>query len=311
MNMHAARTSPWTYSTGIQCGDAAGPFSTNLHGYATRTSSMDMEQRHAVRTSRIDIHNGQAAWTCSNDLHLGHAVWTCRMHMQHGYTAWTCCMNNQHGHAAMTCSMDMQNAYAALIYSMDMLHGHAAWTCGKDLRHGPAAWTCSREKCGMDMQHEHAAKTLRVAWTWSMGIRDEHAEWTCGMDIQYGHAHMYVHINVFSHIHGHICIYMQSERQTASVQYLQRYCSANSNRGQYEAQIIRAGKLEIRPFFFLNFKGTPSQEEHKTIFSSLKTIMMALSGQSDATALFQAIRYTLCDTYIDFPQSVNSRKSIF
>ncbi len=31
---------------------------------------------------------------------------------------------------------------------------------------------------------------------------------------------------------------------------------------------------------------------------------MALSGQSDAMALFPAIRYTLCDTYIDFPQSV-------
>jgi hypothetical protein len=30
-------------------------------------------------------------------------------------------------------------------------------------------------------------------------------------------------------------------------------------------QIIRAGKLEARPFFFLNFKGTPSQEEQKTI----------------------------------------------
>jgi hypothetical protein len=34
------------------------------------------------------------------------------------------------------------------------------------------------------------------------------------------------------------------------------------------AQIIRAGKLEARPFFFSNFKGTPAQEEHKTIFSS-------------------------------------------
>jgi hypothetical protein len=38
---------------------------------------------------------------------------------------------------------------------------------------------------------------------------------------------------------------------------------------------------------------------------------MALSGQSDATALFLAVRYTLCDTYIDFPQSVNSGKSIW
>jgi hypothetical protein len=54
-------------------------------------------------------------------------------------------------------------------------------------------------------------------------------------------------------------------------------------------------------FFFSNFKGTPSQEEHKTIFSSLKISKMALSGQSDATGLFSAVRYTLCDTYIDFP----------
>jgi hypothetical protein len=37
---------------------------------------------------------------------------------------------------------------------------------------------------------------------------------------------------------------------------------------------------------------------------------MALSELSDATALFSAVRYTLCDTYIDFPQSVNSGKSI-
>jgi hypothetical protein len=47
------------------------------------------------------------------------------------------------------------------------------------------------------------------------------------------------------------------------------------------------------------------------MFSGLKISKMALSGQSDATALFLAVRYTLCDTYIDFPQSVNSGKSIF
>jgi hypothetical protein len=58
--------------------------------------------------------------------------------------------------------------------------------------------------------------------------------------------------------------------------------------------------LEARPFFFLNFKGTPSQEEHKTIFSGLKINEMALSGQSDATALFSAVCYTLCDIYNDF-----------
>jgi hypothetical protein len=31
--------------------------------------------------------------------------------------------------------------------------------------------------------------------------------------------------------------------------------------------MIRPRKLEAGPFFFLNFKGKPSQEEHKTIFS--------------------------------------------
>jgi hypothetical protein len=49
-------------------------------------------------------------------------------------------------------------------------------------------------------------------------------------------------------------------------------------------QIIRAGKLEARPLNFLNFKGTPSQEGHKTIFSSLKICKMALSNQIDFLA---------------------------
>jgi hypothetical protein len=66
--------------------------------------------------------------------------------------------------------------------------------------------------------------------------------------------------------------------------------------------------VEARPFFFSNFKGTPSQEEHKIIFSSLMINKMALSGKSYAMVLFSAARYTLCDTYIDFPQSVNSGK---
>jgi hypothetical protein len=36
--------------------------------------------------------------------------------------------------------------------------------------------------------------------------------------------------------------------------------------------------MEARPVFFLNFKGTPSQEEHKTIFSGLKIKKMAYPG---------------------------------
>jgi hypothetical protein len=43
-------------------------------------------------------------------------------------------------------------------------------------------------------------------------------------------------------------------------------------RGQYSAKIIRAGKLEARQFFLLNFKGTPSQEQHKTILSGLSKL---------------------------------------
>jgi hypothetical protein len=39
------------------------------------------------------------------------------------------------------------------------------------------------------------------------------------------------------------------------------------------------GKLEARLFFFLNFKGTPSQEEHKTIFSGKTICRLALSDQ--------------------------------
>ncbi len=33
---------------------------------------------------------------------------------------------------------------------------------------------------------------------------------------------------------------------------------------------------------------------------------MALSRQSEATALFSTVCHALCDIYIDFPQSVNS-----
>jgi hypothetical protein len=82
----------------------------------------------------------------------------------------------------------------------------------------------------------------------------------------------------------------------------------NSNRGQYYAQIIRAGKLEACPFFFSNFKGTPSQEEPKTNFSILKISKMALSGQSDATVLFQqsailSVTLTLTFRSLSIPES--------
>jgi hypothetical protein len=37
----------------------------------------------------------------------------------------------------------------------------------------------------------------------------------------------------------------------------------------------------------LNFKGTPSQEEHKTIFSGLTICQMALSKHSDGISSIQ------------------------
>jgi hypothetical protein len=44
--------------------------------------------------------------------------------------------------------------------------------------------------------------------------------------------------------------------------------------------------MEVRPFLFLNFKGTPSQVEQKTIFSGLRICKMALSNQIDFPAFF-------------------------
>jgi hypothetical protein len=71
-----------------------------------------------------------------------------------------------------------------------------------------------------------------------------------------------------------------------------RYCPVNSKRGRYYAQIIRDGKLEARLFFFLNFKRTPLQEEHKTIFSGLTICKMASSDLSDFTAIFRFRKIT-------------------
>jgi hypothetical protein len=57
-------------------------------------------------------------------------------------------------------------------------------------------------------------------------------------------------------------------KQATTVFTLKVLSIANSKRGQNQAKKIRAGKLEARLFFCLNFKGKSSQEEHKTIFSS-------------------------------------------
>jgi hypothetical protein len=52
------------------------------------------------------------------------------------------------------------------------------------------------------------------------------------------------------------------------------------------AQKIGTAKLEVRQIFTLNFKGKPSREEQKTIFSGLKITDMALPGQIDAQVRF-------------------------
>jgi hypothetical protein len=50
--------------------------------------------------------------------------------------------------------------------------------------------------------------------------------------------------------------------------------------------------VEARLFSFYNFKGTPSQEEHKTIVSGLKINEMALSDQSDFPAFSRLRKMT-------------------
>jgi hypothetical protein len=52
-----------------------------------------------------------------------------------------------------------------------------------------------------------------------------------------------------------------------------------------ETRLIRS--VLSRPFLFLNFKVTPSQEEYETIFSGLKINVMALSDQIDFLAFLR------------------------
>jgi hypothetical protein len=55
---------------------------------------------------------------------------------------------------------------------------------------------------------------------------------------------------------------------------------------------IGTAKLRARQIFILNFKGTPSQEEHKTIISGLKIDEMALSDQIDFPAFLRLHKMT-------------------
>jgi hypothetical protein len=50
--------------------------------------------------------------------------------------------------------------------------------------------------------------------------------------------------------------------------------------------------LEACLFFFLNFKGTPSQEDQETVFSGLTICKMALSDQSEFSAIFRLRKMT-------------------
>jgi hypothetical protein len=56
--------------------------------------------------------------------------------------------------------------------------------------------------------------------------------------------------------------------------------------------LINADELEARLFFFLNFKGTASQEENETIFGSLKISEITLSDQIDFPAFFRLRKMT-------------------
>ncbi len=66
-------------------------------------------------------------------------------------------------------------------------------------------------------------------------------------------------------------------------------------------RILRGGESRLKPsvllnwkwqIFVLNFKGTPSQEGHKTIFSDLKIEEMAFSDQIDFLAFFHLQKIT-------------------
>jgi hypothetical protein len=72
--------------------------------------------------------------------------------------------------------------------------------------------------------------------------------------------------------------------------------------------------LNWRPasFSFWIFLGTPSGEEHKTVFSSLSKInWLYLVKVMLRCSLQQSTILSVIHTYIDFPQSANSGKSIF
>jgi hypothetical protein len=67
--------------------------------------------------------------------------------------------------------------------------------------------------------------------------------------------------------------------------------------------MIRTVKLEAQQIFIWNFKGTPSQEEHKTIFSGVKIYEITLSDQIDFPGIFQSLE----DDFPEFHQFRNTK----
>jgi hypothetical protein len=49
---------------------------------------------------------------------------------------------------------------------------------------------------------------------------------------------------------------------------------------------MRNDKLEVRQFFLSNFKGTPSQDQEKTLRRRLITVKVTLTGQSHFMQIF-------------------------
>jgi hypothetical protein len=79
--------------------------------------------------------------------------------------------------------------------------------------------------------------------------------------------------------HWHRWVTIDTAESIVKPQKALIFWKAELNQSNYGIVIL------LRPFCFLNFKGTPSQEKHKTILSNLSKINW-LSGQSDAMAVF-------------------------
>ncbi len=62
-------------------------------------------------------------------------------------------------------------------------------------------------------------------------------------------------------------------------------------RGEIYAHLIRNDKLEARQFFLVHFKGTPSQDQQKTLRRRFITFKVTLTGQSHFMQ-YSTVQYT-------------------